>query len=244
VTYPSSRLHKYHVRVSGGIDHPSDVIPHIGYAREKKNGSLRKFRLVHAGKLGGVEDRSTQALLRGIDIFLKKFKDARADLRFLLVGAPDPATDAASRALGLEEVVETTGIVSYERSLELINSASVCVLVEGRFTEGIFLPSKLADYVTAGKPVLALSPKIGTITDLLTDTGITRVDTDDAKGVAAALGLYFHAFRHRRLNSFGPSEGLARRFAPQSVVDQFCLHAEKMIKGQARRNSSELGVPL
>ena len=37
--------------------------------------------------------------------------------------------------------------------------------------EGIFLPSKFADYVSRGKPVLCLSPKVGVINDLVSEYG-------------------------------------------------------------------------
>src|SRR5581483_3719585 len=120
---------------------------HVGIT-VKGSGSAR-FRIVHAGKLGSneVTGRSSAALLTALFEFLRHHPDHRSSVELLLVGPEDAGTSATIAQLGLDDVVRTLGRVSYEDSLGYIASASVCVLVEGDFTEGIFLPSKLADYI-------------------------------------------------------------------------------------------------
>jgi hypothetical protein len=103
------------------------------------------------------------------------------------------------------------------------------VLVEGRFKEGIFLPSKLADYLVACKPVLALSPRVGTVADLATGQSVFRVDPDDAEGVAAHLGFLYERFRNGELETCAPPESLAEQFEPQFVARRFLDLAEEVI---------------
>ena len=87
--------------------------------------------------------------------------------------------------------------------------------------EGIYLPSKLADYAAAGKPVLALSPRTGTVADLLGDAGLSRADVDDAKAIAREIESLYDGFLADGLASRRPSERLAAMFRPQRVADVF-----------------------
>lgn len=231
ITYPSSRLRDYHVRISG-VQHRSEIIPHIGYAHEKKQEEKTFFRMVHAGRLGGWERRSPNALLKGLHLFLRKFPEARKSFRLILVGPEDKDSYAVAEELGIRSIVESTGRVNYQRSLEYIQSADVCVLVEGKLSEGIFLPSKLADYLASRKPVLALSPKVGVLSDMRVHQGIVRADTDDAHAVASALAVYYHAFKHDFLSVYAPSDELARQFAPDFVGDEFCRHVGRIVENK------------
>ena len=55
-------------------------------------------------------------------------------------------------------------------------------------TEGVFLPSKFADYVQASLPILALSPTVGTVKSLIESYGGgIAVDGSSPQEVAAAL---------------------------------------------------------
>ena len=89
------------------------------------------------------------------------------------------------------------------------------------FEEGIFLPSKLADYLVARKPVLALSPSVGTINDLAQEKGIVRIGPKDSHGVARELVQLFDAFSAGSLSRCAPSDGLVRRFEAKTVIDSF-----------------------
>lgn len=237
VTYPSARLRDYHVRISG-VKHVSEIMAHIGYRLEKKEEQQYRFSMVHAGKLGGLEMRSPVALLRGIDRFLRSHPEAGTVFRMTFVGQEDASTRARTDELGLRSVIEHTGRVSYERSLEYISSATVCVLVEGNFSEGIFLPSKLADYLAAGKPVLALSPGNGVIADLSGKRGLVRVDIDDENGVEAAIASYYSAFLSGRPEDMRPSEELIRLFEPDAITHLFFLEMEKITVKEPMRKKA------
>jgi len=219
VTYPSSRLRDYHIQISG-VKHNSEIIPHIGYTCPSQN-KTSDFCMVHAGKLGGREGRSPNALLKGLNLFLQKFPEARKSFHLIFVGPEDKNIHGMAEELGLQSIVENTGRVSYERSLEYISAATVCVLVEGKLTEGIFLPSKLVDYITARKPVLALSPKDGVVADMLPYKGILRAAVDNTEAIDAAIGYYYRAFEQGFINTCGPSEDLIQQFKPETVARQF-----------------------
>ncbi|PKN24422.1 MAG: hypothetical protein CVU64_22180 [Deltaproteobacteria bacterium HGW-Deltaproteobacteria-21] len=233
VTYPSDRLRDYHFRLCG-VKHESEIIPHVGYAHEKKKvGNNSGFLMVHAGKLGGLEARSPLALLHGIEQFLKRKPGARSILRVVFVGQEDPFTRVKTDELGMQAIVEHTGRVSYERSLEFISGASVCVLVEGTVPEGIFLASKLVDYLAAGKPVLALSPANGVVADLSQKKGLLRVDTDDQNRVETAIAAYYQAYQSGCIEDMSPTAELTGLFEPDAVTQIFMERLMKIMHKNA-----------
>jgi glycosyltransferase involved in cell wall biosynthesis len=246
--YPSERLHQYHKRIFK-LDGPTAIIPHIAAPAPGDMESLEllgaaSFRLVHAGKLGTNEKpcRSANALLIGLRDFLKDNPTARSITKLTLVGPEDPTTQSLVESLDLKSNVESIGQVSYEKSLRYINSASICVLVEAGFEEGIFLPSKLVDYIAARKPVLALSPRIGVVADLAARGGIDRVDPGVAEGVRAALSSLYSDFQRGTLPLRGPSEDLTRSFSAQNVVDGFFQALDRVLDHKkAHSHSGSLG---
>jgi len=243
ITYPSERLRDYHVAVSG-VKHESLVVPHVGRrsaarARVVLGGPEAKFNLVHAGKLGTNEilNRSTTALLQGLRAFLDDCPDARDITQLTLVGPSDAETERLARELQLDSVIHRVGSVDYEKSLEYVAAASVCVLVECQMDEGIYFPSKLVDYLSARRPVLALSPRVGVVADLAANGGITRVDNGDADAVRNALAVFYSSFRNGSLDRHAPPEELARAFSPEVTAQQFLDAASKLIQSRCHKET-------
>jgi len=222
VTFPCRRLADYHARVSGVAREP-DVVPHVGLALEAAPRDAG-FHLVHAGALGPnalTTGRPSTGLLKGLARFLDATPDAAAHTTLTLVGPEDPSISADVAAMGLGHTVVCTGRRSFEDSLRHIAAADVCVLVEEDMPEGIYLPSKLADYVAADRHVLALSPKLGTVADLTPDTGLTRVDVHDDGAIARAIGALYTSASTGRLDARRPSQELRRMFSPEDVTTRF-----------------------
>jgi glycosyltransferase involved in cell wall biosynthesis len=234
IIYPCERLRQFHARVSR-IDRAAVIMPHIGYevlpvdgAQEQMPSSI--FHLVHAGKLGSNEKppRSAAALLLAFRQFLETHPEARESTRLTLVGPRDTHTDEHIFSLGLEQNTRSTGSVSYEESLAYIASATVCVLVEANLEEGIFLPSKLVDYLSARKPVLALSPRVGVASDLAAQGGILRVDPTAPEAIEAAICSLYSDFRAGTLVDRAPHDNLASQFSSRAVCDKFLQVLEQL----------------
>jgi hypothetical protein len=225
VTYCSAQLRDYHLSLTC-LPHKSAIVPHIGWSISPENGgkTRRGLHLVHAGKLGANEftGRSTRTLLHGIAAFIQKCQPKHSEFSLTLVGPEDIETAGLVRALRLEKFVRNIGPVSYEESLHWIAGSSVCVLVEARMAEGIFFPSKCADYIAAGKPILAFSPRKGVVADLaVLGNGITRIDGEDSTGVAAALEDFYFAQQQGSLSRFAPDEALRSLCSPEHVTETF-----------------------
>jgi hypothetical protein len=122
--------------------------------------------------------------------------------------------------------------VSYERSVEWICAASVCVLIEGAMEEGVYLPSKAADYLACRRPVLALSPRVGTLADLAAHRGIVRLDPDDQPGIERELERLYEIHRRGGEAELAPAEELVRMFAPHAVADRLLEEIGGVLAGR------------
>lgn len=225
VTYCSSWLRDFHIKITG-LEHSSAVLPHIGWRippgeRKRPAGTLH---LVHAGKLGANEftGRSAATLLEGVRNFTLKHTDEKLDFLLTLVGPQDPETERLILQLGLKQFVQTVGPVSYEQSLRWISSATVCVLVEAELNTGIFFASKCADYLAAGKPILAFSPSRGVVADLAArGRGITRIEGRNSAAVTEALEAFYRAQRYGRLEELAPADELRATCSAEDVAAEF-----------------------
>ncbi|MHC1766874.1 MAG: glycosyltransferase [Verrucomicrobiia bacterium] len=234
VTFPSRRLALFTARLPE-CRARMEVIPHVS-AVSTTPKALPGFTLVHAGKLGTNEitGRSSVALLNGLKRFLGSHPVAGKEVRMIFVGPADSETEEAVGQIGLSKSVVLTGRVNYDASLDLIGGASACILIEADMQEGLYLPSKMVDYLAAGKPVLALSPKVGTVRDMSTDSAVMPLDQHDDCGIAYAIGLLYRAHSAGDLRSLAPSETLAKTFSPDLVASRFLAFASQLSPALAK----------
>lgn len=107
--------------------------------------------------------------------------------------------------------------------------------------EGIFLPSKLIDYIAARKPILALSPRMGVAADMAAAGELLRVDPDDVPAIQAAIASLYANFQRGTLHSCAPNEAFARQFEPEVVARQF-MGAVGPLLGSSRDQVERLGI--
>jgi len=238
-TFPCKRLKDFHLRLAK-LDQHAQVVPHVGY---KRNRSSQKpdgqFRLVHAGRLLASEGRSGKAILLGLKEFLKTFPDAAADVRLILVGPGDKETESLISEMGLQRNIDIVGRVNYENSLDYISVASACILIESRVDEGIFFASKLADYLAYGKPVLALSPKIGTAADLANRGELIRVD-QNPEAVKDAIATLYGEFKKGALSSREPSEQLQTQVEGHAIAEKFLAICQTLTLTRSESRAARL----
>ncbi len=236
VTFPCERLRDY--TLQGFRRKRVEVIPHVG-ASVDVTSNERDFVIVHAGKLRMHEatGRRANAMIEGLAQFFAVNPAARPRTRLVFVGPEDPVTAQYAAALGVESSVTSIGQVGYDESLAFIASATACLLVEADLDTGIFLPSKLCDYIAARKPIIALSPATGTVNDLSKEGGIIRVGPHDSGGVADALQILFDAFVRGGLGRYAPPESLACRYESTTIAKQFLRVAAEVTRdGRDRVN--------
>jgi hypothetical protein len=111
-------------------------------------------------------------------------------LRVELIGPCSPPPDLSGLPEGL---VSTAGEVPYLDSLEAMSDADGLILIEPSDPgSGAFLPSKLLDYLGAGRPILGIGGE-GASRRIITALGGWTADLGDVRGIASGLaGMLGH----------------------------------------------------
>ena len=177
IQFPSLRLMNYMMQYLPNVAHNKGVVfPHtvtsalINNDLRKKVSSVQinhELRILYSGSIG--KWRDPQVLFEGLRLFLEKNENALFKIQILGVEQkPLPgrtAKDYVSR-YHLEKYVEILPPVSYEESLIHIIESDVCLILEAKCDEGIYMPTKITDYQQCRKPIWAISPAIGVLNDL------------------------------------------------------------------------------
>jgi hypothetical protein len=111
-------------------------------------------------------------------------------LRIVCYGGMRPEHRNAIAQAGLSGVVSVRPVIPYLRSLALMTACDCTFLIDAKVGEGaesVFLPSKLVDYLGAGKPVIAVTPRSGASARVVGDVGGVVCDIDDAPAIEKAF---------------------------------------------------------
>jgi glycosyltransferase involved in cell wall biosynthesis len=220
-TFPAPRLRRYLLEyLPRQVRERSSVIPHLfvdqGEVAPAPRGSA--FVLCHAGDLHRQRRPETflQALAR-----LRRTAAGEA-LRLRFVGRDQAGLVEQARGAGLEDLIEYSPWGTYQESLAAMSASHVLVLIEAPLADGIFLPSKVTDYVQAGRPILAVSPRNGTLADLLgAHGGGLAVDCTDPDAIFEALRALYNSWDRGSLaQDYSPAR-LCALFSDAAVIPQY-----------------------
>ncbi|ATH79323.1 hypothetical protein CLM76_17730 [Vreelandella venusta] len=150
----------------------------------------RVFRFMHVGMLYKFK-RTAEPFMRGAQRLLEKHPELLGRFTLEFYGANDRYIQAAAD-YGLEGVASFKGTVSYLESLAVMTQADCLLLRDADFSDqGLrdtpFYPGKLADYLGAKKPVLAVTMANGCVPDMLARLGGASLTEEDINGIADAM---------------------------------------------------------
>jgi hypothetical protein len=176
----------------GLLDGKSGVLPHLfvpDWYRKGDRVAPRRARveILHTGHFYG--PRSPRPLIEALSR-LAGDPSLGERLHVASYGSLPPSDREAIGRAGLGDVFETHPVVPYLDSLALMRGADVLLSVDAKLTsteESVFLPSKLVDYLGAGRPVLALTPERGASARVIEETGGARCDVEDVDAIEAVL---------------------------------------------------------
>lgn len=223
LVFPSDRLQDHLLRGERErFRSKVSIVPHIGEdhvprpePRPERNGALK---LRHAGFL--MKERRIEPLLEGLERFLAVKPEARGSVRLEFAGryagGELPRVPAA-----LDGVVAFQPSMPPDAARAWMAGADVSLLVEACLREGIFFPSKLSDYLTGGRPILALSPRQGVAADLLTGGGGLLAGPEAPAEIAAALERLHDLWRAGRLDELAPTPEQAAAVSADRVASLY-----------------------
>lgn len=220
-TFPCQRLANHILNHFGINDHvKTTIIPHIGLVGYQANKKLKDscFRLCHAGNLSS--ERNPRPFLEALK-GLMNIMDPADSLAFEIIGVEEVYLSDMINKLGMTSVVSFLGKKSYLETLDRLARNDVLVIIEAPCEEGIFMPSKLVDYVQVGRPVLAVSPLNGTVSDLInTRGGGICVNCRSVEDILTGLKTFYNVWRKDDLDSYR-SINLENLFNPDTILNLY-----------------------
>jgi hypothetical protein len=102
---------------------------------------------------------------------------------------------------------------------EMLAKSDVLAIIEAPCKEGIFMPAKIVDYVQIDRPILALTPVVGTISDIFSKHGGgIAVDCKSPDAVARALQTLYVHWKEGTLNQKYGSNSLISLFSEERIL--------------------------
>ena len=120
--------------------------------------------------------------------------------------------------------------VKYSRSLSLMQSADLLLVIDAPFNQNVFLPSKLVDYIGAARPIFAITPP-GVTADVVSRLGGYVAHPAKVPEIAEKLALAITSLREERHDLWG-SKSVRVEFEASSVASRM----DMLINGLIQEN--------
>ena len=192
--FPNDRLRDHLLKSYNMPLSRSKVVPHVvldGSHRPRKKGDT--LRMIHSGNIN--YPRDPELFMGALEQFFSSRPDARLDVYILGVTGQD--IDRKIEAHNLRDHVHTIAPVSYNTSMEMLKEYDLAVIIEAKCDEGIFLPTKVSDFMQTGTPIFARSPAQGVLNDLYRNGNIPYFASNESQDeIRAQIEKIYDSFEN------------------------------------------------
>ena len=169
-----------------------------------------KLRLTHVGQLYG--NRTLEALLGGLTLLKERSPELYRRLAVRQVGFASERERKRAAASPAGELVEFAGQVPYGESIEEMYRADWLLVIDPVFDDprkNIYIPGKLYDYLSTGRPILCIAAEDSATGDAAKQAGLLRC-APTAEQVYTALRtvlegtiseIVLHGFEEMRIHT-------------------------------------------
>jgi len=212
---PSNRLKKY-LNSYLNVGEKLVVVPHmVSYEENREIQYGHTLKMIHSGHLG--YPRDPQNFLEGLALFRKRNTDAR--VQFDILGKTSEHLQEIVEKNALHDCVHIIPPMEYEKSLSVVSQYDIAVIIEAeQLEEGIFMPTKVSDFMQCATPIFAVSPIKGTLSDLYQNDNIPYfADVKSPINIAEELEIIYKAFESKALkHNVIPDD-----FKKESIIKQY-----------------------
>ncbi len=196
------------------------VVPHVVYEDSITHRSLTRtdgdnvLRIIHSGNLSS--PRNPRPVINALSRIIKE----KPDIRFLFtfLGKMEQRDqDYINSMAHLKDFIIIVPMVEYKKSLEMLQNQDVACVIEADcgIGGGVFLPTKVTDFMQRRMPMLAVSPQKGVLEELFNEGAIGYYcDIHNESSIRDALLSVYNDFVNHRLKRSCVPES----FRPDSVV--------------------------
>lgn len=200
------------------------LIPHCYEPEQYRGESSSSGEQITIRFLGDMYGpRTPKPLFSALRRILVSNPQVLEDVCFEFVGS---MCDLDLNSMGLNELpsglVKLRDTVSNKESLQLMSAADGLMVIDAPAKVSVFLPSKLIDYIGAGKPLLGITPP-GTASTLILELGGWTGDPSNAQQIDRAIEEILEFLRKRkaeRQSTWG-DESVRNRFVAKVVASRF-----------------------
>lgn len=164
--YPNKRLAKYMNQFIKASEDKIKVIPHVMMEDPQRSvrENSKKLCLIHSGDCTG--ERRAHHFLLSIKELIEEGVIQSGELSVTFIGRINDDDRGMLNDSTLKNVVALQSPVSYLNSIETLKDYDVAIIIEAPWEEGVFLPTKVSDFMMAGKRIFTISPRVGVLHDL------------------------------------------------------------------------------
>ncbi len=220
-TFPSSRLRDYMLKCFTNVRKENTrVIHHMAHSSltnlfqcERHDNAILK--IVSCGSVG--EPRKPEVFLHALSVVLK---ETDVNMKLYFVGFYSDKLKSLSSSLGLSEIVEFIPPMNYSECMKFISSCDISLIVETSCDEGIYLPTKCVDAFQCAKPIFCVSPKVGTLRDIVEKSRVGYIsDIDDAEDVVLQIKSMLKDFKGAQFHKI--SKNTVPAFFEDYIAEQY-----------------------
>lgn len=196
--FPSNRLRDYMLKYLKVTIEKTRIIPHVALLDtcSKTEQNNDKLKLIHTGNVA--YPRNPEPFLHALHLFYNEHQDLDMEVAFMGV-LPENFTKLLEK-YELKEKIKHLPAVEYTKSLEIVKTYDVSVIIEAPCQEGIFLPTKVSDYMQCRKQIFAISPTVGVLHDLYQEGHIRYfADCTQVVAIKTTLNLIYDDFKNGNL---------------------------------------------
>jgi hypothetical protein len=205
------------------VPHSFDMALYAGI----KRGRNKKIVFSYTGHLDTI--RSATIFLKALNRMLKKDPELykKAEINFYGHLSDDDKLYIINN--GLYELVKIKESVSYKESLKIMVESDVLLLFDanfnGKMSENIYFPAKLADYIGSGTPIMAITQIEGVSADIVRDMdGIVCTHSEDE------IMMYLSKIIYKKYKLERADKNGVDRFDANYVARGFDLYLEGILK--------------
>ena len=189
----------------------------------------RPMRVIYTGRFyDGI--RTPLALLDAV-ARLHRESPLQGRLEMEFIGADMAAYAGRAASLGLGSFVTFTSRCSPAEARTRAASADVLLVIDAPAQDGgLFLPSKLIEYLPMRRPILGLTPAAGPSDELIRELGYRTVPPDEVTAIAAALGELLQAHISGRLVPSLQHDTVTARFTVDATAKKFAIVLDRAMQ--------------
>ena len=195
--------------------------------------------LLHAGEI--YAERDPRPVLTAIQRLARE--EGSPGVRFVLMGRWSEAQfdlPGAIRAAGIEDRVDLIAQVPHKQAIEAMQSSDILVLLQ--LDDSPSIPAKLYEYISIGKPILALANPRSDIGWVLETSGVTHrlVAPKDTDGVMRAIRDLVTAIRNGNVKT--ASADRIAMFSRAQVAARLAAKMETLVASEQAQQKLNVGA--